>query len=309
MHSWGKYAVLLIEPHVKNTRGPSFHATSPDAADRARQAKKTVWLPCPGCRGPTPAPQGQPCLCSSCETTSSDFEREARNLSFKGNLQTFKRWPNFQKHRVGRTHHTHQPSAGAHLVGVPTRGLGSFLLFRELAGPLRISGSKKPQWRAKKTDSQLTTLAAGPWELEACPPASCVLLSHLPTSLSFLPPSPSLSVICLSLSLSISCSLSVHLQVAAFHLHPPVSLLCRPLSRSTSPDLSVSPRLSAFVSLPVCVSVSLCLCIYISLSLYLSMSRPISLLRSLKPEIRFPSSACSKVHLRVSQGARAVDNC
>lgn len=134
-------------------------------------------------RGPTPAPQGQPCLCSSCETTSSDFEREARNLSFKGNLQTFKRWPNFQKHRVGRTH-THQPSAGAHLVGVPTRGLGSFLLFRELAGPLRISGSKKPQWRAKKTDSQLTTLAAGPWELEACPPASCFLLSHLSTSLS-----------------------------------------------------------------------------------------------------------------------------
>lgn len=174
--------MLLIEPDVKNTRGPSSLAISPDAADRARQAKTTVWLLCPG-PGAHPCPQGQPCLCSSCETTSSDFEREARKLSFKGNLQTFKRWPNFQKHRVGRTH-THQPSAGAHLVGVPTRGLGSFLLFRELAGPLRISGSKKPQWRAKKTDSQLTTLAAGPWELEACPPASCFLLSHLSTSLS-----------------------------------------------------------------------------------------------------------------------------
>lgn len=239
--------------------------------------------------------------------------REARNLSFKGNLQTFKRWPNFQKHRVGRTHHTHQPSAGAHLVGVPTRGLGSFLLFRELVGPLRISGSKKPQWRAKKTDSQLTTPAAS-WDLGARGLPACFLLPPLPSvhlTLSFLPPSPSLSVICLSLSLSISCSLSVHLQVADFHLHPSVSLLCVGLSHSlrllTSLSLHVSLHLC--LSLPVCVSVSLCLCVYISLSLYLSMSRPISLLRSLKPEIRFPSSACSKVHLTVSQGARAVDNC
>lgn len=110
------------------------------------------------------------------------------------------------------------PSCGCTNQG----GLGSFLLFRELAGPLRISGSKTPQWRAKKTDSQLTTLAAS-WDLGARDLPACFLLPPLPSvhlTLSFLPPSPSLSVICLSLSLSISCSLSVYLQVAAFHLHP-----------------------------------------------------------------------------------------
>lgn len=55
-------------------------------------------------------------VCSSCETTPSDFEREAKNLSFPGNFQTFKCWPNFQKHCVDRTSHR-WPSAEAHPEG------------------------------------------------------------------------------------------------------------------------------------------------------------------------------------------------
>lgn len=144
--------------------------------------------------------------------------------------------------------------------------------FRELARPLRISGSKNPQWRAQKTDSQLTTLAAS-WDLGARGLPACFLFPPLPSvhlTLSFLPPSPSLSVICLSLSLSISCSLSVHLQVAAFHLHPPVSLLCVGLSLSTSTDLSVSLRLY------ICVSPSLSVSLCHSVSAYTSLCLSIS---------------------------------
>lgn len=72
-------------------------------------------------------PQGQPCVCSSCKTTPSDFEREARYLSFKGNFQAFKYWPNFQKHCVGQTHHIRKLSTGAHPGGCQSEGLGPFL--------------------------------------------------------------------------------------------------------------------------------------------------------------------------------------
>lgn len=191
-------------------------------------------------------------------------------------------------------------------------GLGPFFF-------QRVGQTSKNLWVQKPSvESPENRLTADDTRSQLGPGSSrpaCVLpVSPLPSvhlTLSFRPPSPSLSVICLSLSLSISCSLSVHLQVAAFHLHLPVSLLCVGLSHTLRLLTSLSRYVSLHLclALPVCVSVSLCLCVYISLSLYLSMSRPISLLRSLKPEIRLPSSACSKVHLTVSQGARAVDNC
>lgn len=132
-------------------------------------------------------PQGQPCLCASCKTTPSDFEREARNLSFQGNFQTFKYWPNFQKHCVGQTHHTHKPSAGAHPGGCQSEGLGPFL-----SDPLRITESKQPQSRAKKqTRSRQHSQPPGIWELgtRACPnllpgPSSpiCPLFCPIPVS-------------------------------------------------------------------------------------------------------------------------------
>lgn len=55
MHCWGKYAVLLIETAVKNTRGPGFRAISPDADG---QAGKTDSVAARGAGDPPLPPRG-----------------------------------------------------------------------------------------------------------------------------------------------------------------------------------------------------------------------------------------------------------
>lgn len=176
-------------------------------------------------------------------------------------------------------------------MGAPTRGLGSFLLFRELAGPLRVTGSKQPQRRAKKTDAQLTTPVTS-WDLG-------------PETQAFhrLPGPPSL--ICPPQSL-LSTSIPVFVCYLSVRISFPVLLSVYPsLSSSLSPVSLLCLSICLSMSLCICLSPPVCVCVTPSLSMHLSVSlSPClcpSLSRSLKPEtdsLHLPAATSTSWFLR-----------